>query len=123
MLKHLKVQDLAILPSLSIDFGKGLNVLTGETGAGKSILIDALGLVLGKRADKSALRNESRKCIIEAHFEVHTAVVDDFFDKHNLDEEAVTIVRREITPYGKKNVKMISSQSRYTINIFIHHSS
>lgn len=101
MLLNLNVKNFALISDVEINFGNGLNIITGETGAGKSILIGALGLVLGKRADSSSLRNNQMKCIIEAEFEIKNYRLNSLFDKHDLDYDHQTTFRREITPAGK----------------------
>lgn len=101
MLKQLTVKNYALIKELEFVPAQGLNVITGETGAGKSILLGALGLVLGQRADHSALFDEKEKCIIEARFDIGKLNLESFFKTHELDFESVTIVRREISPGGK----------------------
>ena len=101
MLLNLNVKNFALISDVEINFCNGLNIITGETGAGKSILIGALGLVLGKRADSSSLRNNQMKCIIEAEFEIKNYRLNSLFDKHDLDYDHQTTFRREITPAGK----------------------
>ena len=90
-----------MIEKLAINFSDGFTSITGETGAGKSILLGALGLVLGKRADLSSLKNKDEKCVIEAHFSIDKYYLQDFFQQANLDYEAHTIIRREILPSGK----------------------
>jgi len=90
-----------LIEKLAIDFSIGFTTITGETGAGKSILLGALGLVLGKRADLSSLKNKDEKCIIEAQFAIANYHLQAFFDEANLDYEDHTIIRREILPSGK----------------------
>lgn len=90
-----------MIEKLAIDFSSGFTTITGETGAGKSILLGALGLVLGKRADLSSLKNKDEKCIIEAQFAIANYHLQAFFDEANLDYEDHTIIRREILPSGK----------------------
>lgn len=101
MLSRLLVRNYAIISELDIQFNNGLTIITGETGAGKSILIGALSLVLGKRADSSSLFNLDEKCVIEAHFDVSGKNVEAFFVEHDLDYEATAILRRELTTSGK----------------------
>ncbi|MGB0891484.1 MAG: AAA family ATPase, partial [Flavobacteriaceae bacterium] len=101
MLTKLSISNYALINQLSIDFSNGLSIITGETGAGKSILLGALGLVLGNRADLSSLKDTSKKCIIEAEIAVKNYQLEDFFNKVDLDYEANTILRREILPSGK----------------------
>ena len=101
MLSHLSVKNYALIEELEIDFSKGFSVVTGETGSGKSIMLGALGLILGERADSKALRNVDVKCIIEGTFELPEKLFAPFFDKNDIDFDQQTIIRREITPSGK----------------------
>lgn len=101
MLSRLLVRNYAIISELDIQFNDGLTIITGETGAGKSILIGALSLVLGKRADSSALFNQDEKCVIEGHFDVSGRNLESFFVNHDLDYESTAILRRELTVSGK----------------------
>lgn len=101
MLTLLTIKNYALISHTSIPFKDGFSIITGETGAGKSILLDALGLVLGRRADRTALRNESEKCIVEAHFDIKAYGLLSFFESNDLDYEDTTIIRREILPSGK----------------------
>jgi DNA repair protein RecN (Recombination protein N) len=101
LLTQLSINNYALINHLSIDFSSGLSIITGETGAGKSILLGALGLVLGNRADLSSLKDTSTKCIIEAKVAISNYNLQDFFTSLDLDYEAETILRREILPSGK----------------------
>ncbi|WP_026978146.1 DNA repair protein RecN [Flavobacterium tegetincola] len=101
MLTSLSIKNFALIEKLSIEFDNGFSTITGETGAGKSILLGALGLVLGKRADLSALKNKEEKCVIEAQFSISKYNLQSFFETHNFDYDAFTIIRREILPSGK----------------------
>ncbi len=101
MITALSIKNYALIEKLTIDFSKGFSIITGETGAGKSIILGALGLVLGKRADLSSLKNKEEKCIIEAHFEISKYNLSSFFKENDLDYEDDTIIRREILPSGK----------------------
>ena len=101
MLAHLSIKNYALIDQLNVSFTDGFTCITGETGAGKSILLGGLALVLGKRADLSSLRDKSNKCIIEAEFKVDKYGLQSFFSDNDLDYEASTIVRREIQPSGK----------------------
>ena len=101
MLTNLSIKNYALIESLSVNFKDKLSIITGETGAGKSILLGALGLVLGKRADSSTLKNTNEKCIIEAQFSVSNYSLESFFEENDLDFENETIIRREILPNGK----------------------
>jgi DNA repair protein RecN (Recombination protein N) len=101
LITSLSINNYALIEKLAIDFSSGFTTITGETGAGKSILLGALGLVLGKRADLSSLKNKDEKCIIEAQFAIANYHLQAFFDEANLDYEDHTIIRREILPSGK----------------------
>jgi DNA repair protein RecN (Recombination protein N) len=101
MITTLSIKNYALIEKLSIDFSKGFSIITGETGAGKSIILGALGLVLGKRADLTSLKNKEQKCIIEAHFEISKYNLAPFFEANDIDYEQETIIRREILPSGK----------------------
>ena len=101
MLASLSISNFALIDKLGIDFSDGFSIITGETGAGKSILLGALGLVLGKRADLTSLKNKEEKCVIEAHFQIANYNLQAFFDSNDLDYEDETIIRREILPSGK----------------------
>lgn len=101
MLSSISIKNYALINELHIDFSSGLTIITGETGAGKSILLGALGLVLGNRADSSTLKNTNRKCVIEAIVSIDTYNLQDFFETEDIDYEPNTILRREILPSGK----------------------
>ncbi|MCI2229666.1 DNA repair protein RecN [Polaribacter sp. MSW13] len=101
MLTSLSINNYALINKLSIDFSSGLSIITGETGAGKSILLGALGLVLGNRADLSSLKDSTQKCVVEAKIAISNYHLEDFFNQTDLDYEAETIIRREILPSGK----------------------
>jgi DNA repair protein RecN (Recombination protein N) len=100
MLQHLIIQNYALIDSLEIDLSNGLTIITGETGAGKSILLGALSLLIGSRADTSTLRDNSKKCIVEAQFAIEKYALMPFFEKHQLDYSKLTTLRREINPAG-----------------------
>ncbi len=87
MLASLSISNFALIDKLGIDFSDGFSIITGETGAGKSILLGALGLVLGKRADLTSLKNKEEKCVIEAHFQIANYNLQAFFDSNDLDYE------------------------------------
>ena len=101
MLKRLYISNYALIEELDVSFPGHLTVITGETGAGKSIFLEALGLALGNRADVGALQNKGKKCVIEADFDVKNFDLDDFFVKNELNNENPVILRREISPEGK----------------------
>ena len=101
MLKQLEISNYAIIEKVSVPFDKGFTVITGETGAGKSIILGALGLILGKRADSSVLNNPEKKSIVEATFDIRDYDMQGLFENEDIDFEETTIIRREITPSGK----------------------
>jgi len=101
VINHLSVKNYALIEALEIDFSKGFSVVTGETGSGKSIMLGALGLILGERADLKALRNKDVKCVIEGTFELSENLFLSFFEENDIDFDNQTIIRREITPSGK----------------------
>lgn len=102
MLRKLHIQNYAIIEELGIDFSVALNIITGETGAGKSILMGALSLILGERADTSVLLNNSKKCVIEGFFEVsQNEAVNLFLKEQDIDADLELVLRREIAPNGK----------------------
>ena len=101
MLTHLSIKNYALINDIHVSFSNGFTTITGETGAGKSILLGGLALALGKRADLSSLKNTQQKCIIEAEFDVSKYGLKEFFQEHDLDFEEETILRREILPSGK----------------------
>ena len=102
MLQKLHIQNYAIIDNLVIDFSQNLNIITGETGAGKSILMGALNLILGQRADSAVLQDKQKKCIVEGYFNIkYNEGINDFFEKNDFDKEEEILVRREISANGK----------------------
>lgn len=101
MIRFISIHNYALIESLEIDFNSGYSVITGETGAGKSILIGALSLILGNRADVNILKNKEKKCVVEAQFDIQRYSLKVFFDKNDIDYDEVTVVRREISPTGR----------------------
>lgn len=101
MIQRLLIRNYAIIESLDIEFAEGLTIITGETGAGKSIVLGALGLILGNRTDTKILYKQSEKCIIEGHFDISGYDLKYFFDDHEIDFDTDAVVRRELTPQGK----------------------
>lgn len=101
MLQNLQIENYALIRALNISFNKGFTVITGETGAGKSILMGALSLVLGNRADTDVLYDKSRKCIVEGTFDITNHSLKSFFEENDLDYQPVTTLRREINERGK----------------------
>lgn len=126
MITSLSIKNYALIEKLAIDFSKGFSIITGETGAGKSIILGAIGLVLGKRADLTSLKNKEEKCVIEAQFEIGKYNLKEFFEANDLDYEDETIIRREILPSGKSrafindspvNLQELQDLSLYLIDI------
>ena len=101
MLRKIEIQNYAIIDRLEIAFPDGLTIITGETGAGKSILLGALGLIMGKRADTKVLYDQERKCYVEATFDITAYQLHDFFTEEGLDYSDELLIRREIAPGGK----------------------
>jgi DNA repair protein RecN (Recombination protein N) len=101
LLSSISIKNYALINELHIDFSSGLSIITGETGAGKSILLGALGLVLGNRAELSTLKNTTKKCVVEAVVGIDKYNLKDFFETEDIDYEPNTILRREILPSGK----------------------
>lgn len=101
MLQKLQIRNYALIDSLDIEFGKGLNIITGETGAGKSIIMGALSLILGQRVENKFFFDESKKCIIEGVFQIQDYKLEEFFKEFDLDFDNTTYLRREISTDGK----------------------
>jgi DNA repair protein RecN (Recombination protein N) len=101
MLQHLSIKNYALIDHLELSFYDGFSVITGETGAGKSIMLNALSLILGKRADLKSIKKQDAKCIVEGTFKLNPSQNTAFFDQNDLDFEEFSILRREITPSGK----------------------
>ena len=101
MLRKIKIQNFALIEDLEVSFENGMSSITGETGAGKSILLGGLSLVLGKRADLSSLLDLTKKCIVEASFDIESYNLETFFERLDLDYDKHTILRREILPQSK----------------------
>lgn len=101
MLQQLNIKNYALIEDLSVDFTEGFSVITGETGAGKSILLGALGFVLGDRADTGVLFDKEKKCVVEAHFHLNNEALKPIFDDNDLDFDTECIFRRELSPQKK----------------------
>ena len=101
MFRTLKIQNYILIDKVEISFSENMNVITGETGAGKSVLLGAIALLSGHRADPSVIRDKTKKCIIEAEILLNNKSLQVFFDQNDLDFEKETIIRREINPNGK----------------------
>lgn len=132
MLKSLSIKNYALIDSLEIDFYSELNILTGETGAGKSILLGAIGLLIGQRADTNVLRDKREKCAAEGTFDIRNYKLQSFFTENELDYDDTTILRREITPQGKSrafindtpvNVKVLHDLGLKLIDIHSQHQN
>ena len=132
MLQSLAIKNFALIEDMKVPFSKGFTIITGETGSGKSILLDALALVLGRRADLSALRNKEEKCVVEAEFAIENYALADFFHQEELDYEPLTIIRREILPSGKSRafvndspvtLDVLSRLSKTLIDIHSQHDT
>ena len=132
MLLSLTIKNYALIESLEINFSDQFSIITGETGAGKSILLGALGLVLGNRADLSVLKDNEQKCVIEAHFSLKNYNLQAFFIENDLDYEDQSIIRREILPSGKSrafindspvNLNVLQELSNFLIDIHSQHQT
>jgi len=132
LLTSLSIKNFALIEKLDIDFSENFSIITGETGAGKSILLGALGLVLGKRADLSSLKNKEEKCVIEAQFNIARYKLEPFFEANDLDFEKETIIRREILPSGKSrafvndspvNLQELQELGEFLIDIHSQHQT
>jgi len=133
MLLHLSIKNYAIIDSLEIDFKKGFSVITGETGSGKSIILGALQLLMGHRADSKSILNSDKKCIIEGSFSIENYQLKDFFAQYDLDYDAhETFIRREISSNGKSrafindspvSLVILKEFSGYLIDIHSQHQT
>ena len=132
MLNTLLIKNYALINSVEIDFEKGLSTITGETGAGKSILLGALSMVLGKRADTASLNDKNEKCVVEAGFDIGAYNLRSFFEKEDIDYNDKTIIRREILPNGKSrafindtpcNLLVLNQLSEKLIDIHSQHET
>ena len=132
MITSLSIENFALIEKLNINFSNRFSIITGETGAGKSILLGALGLVLGKRADLSSLKNKEEKCIVEANFSISKYHLLPFFKDNDLDYDDETIIRREILPSGKSrafvndspvNLQQLQDLSRFLIDVHSQHQT
>jgi DNA repair protein RecN (Recombination protein N) len=132
VLKSLSIKNYALIDSLNINFFSELNILTGETGAGKSILLGAIGLLIGQRAETNVLRDKNEKCSAEGIFDIKNYNLQRFFTQNELDYDDITILRREITPQGKSrafindtpvNVKVLHDLGLKLIDIHSQHQN
>ncbi|WKK64870.1 DNA repair protein RecN [Lutimonas zeaxanthinifaciens] len=132
MLSSLSIKNYALIENLKVDFKSGLSIITGETGAGKSILLGGLALVLGKRADNSLVYDKAKKCVIEADFQIENYHLQNFFEANDLDYDSIVIIRREILPNGKSrafindtpvNLTILNDLSSRLIDIHSQHET
>ena len=132
MLTKLFVRNYALIQELDISFNNGLTVITGETGAGKSILLGALSLVLGTRADTNVLLDKSTKCVVEGTFRIKEYDLKEFFTMNELDYEDITLIRREINPAGKSrafindtpvNINLLKDLGERLIDVHSQHQT
>ena len=132
MLQHIHIENYTIIDNLSISFEDGFSAITGETGAGKSILVGALSMLLGQRGDASVLYDKDKKCIVEASFQIKSYGLLSFFEEEDLDYDDICIVRREITPQGKSRafindtpvtISLLKSLGERLVDIHSQHSN
>ena len=132
MLNRISINNYALIDELSIDLKKGFTSITGETGAGKSILISALGLILGERVEMKAIANIDKKCIVEGEFNITNYNLENFFVKNDLDYMNPTFIRREITPSGRTrsfvndtpvSLNLLKSLGSFLIDIHSQHQT
>jgi DNA repair protein RecN (Recombination protein N) len=132
MITSLSIENFALIDKLAINFSNGFSIITGETGAGKSILLGALGLVLGKRADLTSLKNKNEKCVVEANFSISKYNLQFFFENNDIDYDDETIIRREISPSGKSrafindspvNLQQLQDVSNFLIDVHSQHQT
>ena len=132
MIKSLTVNNYALIEELSVDFDKGLTIITGETGAGKSILLGALALIRGQRVDTSVLLNRDANCIVEADFDIKNYNLQSFFNQNDIDYSDITTIRRQINPNGKSrafvndvpvNLPILKDLSNRLIDIHSQHNN
>lgn len=132
MLRTLYISNYALIDELEIEFGEGLSIITGETGAGKSIILGALSLILGDRADVKSIRNVEKKTVVEATFDITQNELKSFFEQNDIDFDAHCIIRREITPSGRSrafvndtpvNVSALKELAMRLVDIHSQHSN
>lgn len=132
MIEHIHIHNFALIDQTEIAPEKGFSVITGETGAGKSILLGAIGLTLGQRADASAILDKSRKCVVEIEYEISGYQLQEWFEENDLDYADHVLVRREVTPEGKSrgfindtpvNNKVLKEFGQFMVDIHSQHQS
>ncbi|MCY4161165.1 MAG: DNA repair protein RecN [Flavobacteriaceae bacterium] len=115
MLKSLEIENYALIDQVKAEFSDGMTCITGQTGAGKSIVLGGLSLVLGKRADTTIIKDASKKCTVEAVFEIQNKRIKSFFTENNLEYDDLTIIRRVIYPHGKSRVFVNDSPVKLSV--------
>lgn len=132
MIKQLRIQNFAIIDQMTISFSDSLNIITGETGAGKSILLGALGLLMGERAQSNSAKNPDLKCVVEGVFDVSKLRIKPWFEQNELDYSTETIIRRELLPGGKSRafvndtpctIQILSELGLQLVDIYSQHDS
>jgi len=132
VISTLSISNYALIDDLKVDFKSGLTMITGETGAGKSIILGALSLLLGKRADLNSIKDRSKKCVVEAEFIINDLQLKDLFDENDLDFDEHTIIRRELLPSGKSrafvndtvvNLNQLQDIASYLVDIHGQHET
>ncbi len=132
MLRKLIIKNFAIIDDLELELHAGFNIMTGETGAGKSIILGALGLLLGQRFDSKSLKNNQKKCIIEGHFKLNEFSLENFFKEADLDYDEHCIIRREISTDGKSrgfindtpvNIQLLKQLGEQLVDIHSQHET
>ena len=132
MLTHLSVENYALIDHLEVEFDSHLNIITGQTGAGKSILLGALSLLLGARNEGAAIKDNSRNCVVEAQFDISGLNLEQLFEQFDIDYEPQITIRRVITPAGKSRafiadqpvqLSTLKSIGEYLIDIHSQHSN
>ncbi|MCQ2204686.1 MAG: DNA repair protein RecN [Bacteroidales bacterium] len=132
MLKELTISNYALIDKTDLELSDGLTIITGETGAGKSIMLGALGLILGQRADVQVLLDKEKKCVVEATFDISQLNLEEKFNDESVDYDPITIIRREILPNGKSrafvndspvNVSFLKDLGQYLIDIHSQHQN
>ena len=128
MIENISINNYALIDHTHIELEKGFSVITGETGAGKSILLGAIGLTLGQRADSSAIMDKTKKCIVEIEYNIAGYALKEWFDENDLDYSEQVMVRRELTAEGKSrcfindtpvNNKLLKDRYPFPTSVFV----
>ena len=133
MLRQLYIKNYALIDHLDIELHPGFSVITGETGAGKSIILGAIGLLLGQRADSKSIKAGAEKCVIEAHFDLSRYPMHDFFEENEIEQDSEdTIIRRELTSVGKSrafindtpvSLSMLKELGEQLVDVYSQHQN